>query len=69
MPVLILVAEKDHITPPDAAIPFYEKIPSKDKLMLTVNKAHRPLRKLPFPQDSLGGGDKLDGRKIGLIEI
>ncbi|WP_290900687.1 alpha/beta fold hydrolase [Ferroglobus sp.] len=40
MPTLLLVAEKDHITPPECAKPFYELIPSKDKLMLTVNKGH-----------------------------
>lgn len=40
MPTLVLVAEKDHITPPDCAIPFYEIIPSEDKLMLKVNKGH-----------------------------
>ncbi|AKG91008.1 Poly{3-hydroxyalkanoate} synthetase [Geoglobus ahangari] len=40
MPTLLLVADRDHITPPECAIPFYEKIPSKDKLMLRVNKGH-----------------------------
>ncbi len=40
MPVLILLAEKDHITPPEAAIPFYNLIPSRDKLILSVDKGH-----------------------------
>lgn len=40
MPVLILIAERDHITPPEAAIPFYDLIPSKDKLILSVDKGH-----------------------------
>jgi len=40
MPTLILIAERDHITPPEAAIPFYEKIPSDDKLLLSVDKGH-----------------------------
>lgn len=40
MPVLVLAAEKDHITPPDAVLPFFEKIPSKDKKMLMSDKGH-----------------------------
>jgi polyhydroxyalkanoate synthase len=40
MPTLVIVAERDHITPPDAAIPFYEVIPSKDKLLLKSDKGH-----------------------------
>ena len=40
MPVLVLVAEKDHITPPDAVREFFERIPSKDKKMLVSSKGH-----------------------------
>ncbi len=40
MPVLALYAEKDHITPPSSVIPFLEKIPSKDKKALSVDKGH-----------------------------
>lgn len=40
MPVLVLAAEKDHITPPESVIPFFEKIPSKDKKMLLSEKGH-----------------------------
>lgn len=40
MPVLILAAEKDHITPPDSVIPFFESIPSKDKKLLISDKGH-----------------------------
>lgn len=40
MPVLVLAAKKDHITPPDAVLPFFEKIPSKDKKMLMSEKGH-----------------------------
>ncbi|RLI81350.1 class III poly(R)-hydroxyalkanoic acid synthase subunit PhaC [Archaeoglobales archaeon] len=40
MPILALIAEKDHITPPEATLPFFEKVPSKDKLLLKVDKGH-----------------------------
>lgn len=40
MPVLVLAAEKDHITPPDAVLPFFKAIPSKDKKMLMSDKGH-----------------------------
>lgn len=40
MPVLVLVAEKDHISPPESVKPFLNKISSKDKLLLSVNKGH-----------------------------
>ncbi|MCS7130077.1 MAG: alpha/beta fold hydrolase [Archaeoglobaceae archaeon] len=40
MPVLVLAAEKDHITPPESVIPFFEKIPSRDKKMLLSEKGH-----------------------------
>ncbi len=40
MPTLVLVAERDHITPPEAAVPFYKAIPSKDKLLLSIDKGH-----------------------------
>ena len=40
MPVLVLAAEKDHITPPDSVTDFFEKIPSNDKKMLLSNKGH-----------------------------
>ncbi len=40
MPVLALYAEKDHITPPNSVIPFFEKIPSKDKKAMSVDKGH-----------------------------
>ncbi len=40
MPVLVLAAEKDHITPPDAVMPFFESIPSKDKKLLMSEKGH-----------------------------
>lgn len=40
MPVLALYAEKDHITPPSSVIPFFEKIPSKDKKAMSVDKGH-----------------------------
>ncbi len=40
MPVLVLVAEKDHITPPDAVREFFDRIPSKDKKMLLSDKGH-----------------------------
>ncbi len=40
MPVLALYAEKDHITPPSAVLPFLERIPSKDKRAMSVDKGH-----------------------------
>ena len=40
MPVLVLAAEKDHITPPDAVMPFFEAIPSEDKKILMSDKGH-----------------------------
>ncbi len=40
MPVLVLVAENDHITPPDAVREFFDRIPSKDKKMLLSDKGH-----------------------------
>jgi len=40
MPTLILVAEKDHISPPESVKPFLNKISSNDKLLLSVNKGH-----------------------------
>ncbi|MFN3383756.1 MAG: alpha/beta fold hydrolase [Archaeoglobaceae archaeon] len=40
MPVLALYAEKDHITPPSSVIPFLEKIPSKDKKAMSIDKGH-----------------------------
>ena len=40
VPTLLLVADRDHITPPECAVPFYEMIPSQDKLLLRVNKGH-----------------------------
>jgi len=40
MPVLVLVAERDHISPPESVKPFLNMISSKDKLLLSVNKGH-----------------------------
>ncbi len=40
MPVLVLVAEKDHISPPESVKPFFDKISSKDKLLLSVKRGH-----------------------------
>jgi polyhydroxyalkanoate synthase len=40
MPVLVLAANKDHITPPEGVLPFFEAIPSKDKKMLLSDKGH-----------------------------
>ncbi len=40
MPVLVLAAEKDHITPSDSVMTFFEKIPSKDKKVLLSDKGH-----------------------------
>lgn len=40
MPLLVLVAKKDHITPPESAIPFFEAVPSKDKKLLMSDKGH-----------------------------
>ena len=40
MPLLMLIADKDHITPPESAIPFYEAVPSRDKLLLRLEKGH-----------------------------
>ncbi|AAB90124.1 MULTISPECIES: alpha/beta hydrolase [Archaeoglobus] len=40
MPVLVLAAEKDHITPPESVTAFFEKIPSKDKKLLLSDKGH-----------------------------
>lgn len=40
MPVLILAAARDHITPPESVKPFYDAIPSKDKRMLISDKGH-----------------------------
>ncbi|MCS7122234.1 MAG: alpha/beta fold hydrolase [Archaeoglobaceae archaeon] len=40
MPLLVLVASKDHITPPESAIPFFEAVPSKDKKILMSEKGH-----------------------------
>uniref|UniRef100_A0A7C3RCF7 Alpha/beta fold hydrolase n=1 Tax=Archaeoglobus fulgidus TaxID=2234 RepID=A0A7C3RCF7_ARCFL len=40
MPTLVLVAEKDHITPPESVSQFFEKIPSKDKKMILSEKGH-----------------------------
>lgn len=40
MPTLVLIAERDHITPPEAAKPFYDAIKAEDKLLLSVNKGH-----------------------------
>ena len=40
MPVLVLAAEKDHITPPESVKPFFERIPSKDKKMILSDKGH-----------------------------
>jgi polyhydroxyalkanoate synthase len=38
MPVLVLAAEKDHITPPEFVTAFFEKIPSKDKSCFCLTK-------------------------------
>lgn len=40
MSVLAIVAEKDTLTPPETTIPFFEKIPSKDKKLLVSDKGH-----------------------------
>ncbi|MEM1579018.1 MAG: alpha/beta fold hydrolase [Archaeoglobaceae archaeon] len=40
MPILALYAEKDHITPPESVLPFLERIPSKDKKALSIDKGH-----------------------------
>ncbi len=40
MPVLAIVAEKDNLTPPETTLPFFEKIPSKDKKLLISDKGH-----------------------------
>jgi len=40
MPVLVLAARKDHITPPESVLPFFETIPSKDKKVLMSDKGH-----------------------------
>jgi len=40
MPVLVLAASKDHITPPECVLPFFEAIPSQDKKMLLSDKGH-----------------------------
>lgn len=40
MPTLVIIGEKDHITPPDSAIPFFEAIPAEDKKLLSSKKGH-----------------------------
>jgi polyhydroxyalkanoate synthase len=40
MPILVIAAEKDHITPPEGVTSFFERIPSKDKKMLLSEKGH-----------------------------
>jgi len=40
MPVLTIIAEKDNLTPPETTLPFFEKIPSKDKKLLVSDKGH-----------------------------
>ncbi len=40
MPVLAIIAEKDNLTPPETTLPFFEKIPSKDKRLLISDKGH-----------------------------
>lgn len=40
MPLLVLVASKDHITPPESVLPFFEAVPSTDKKMLLSDKGH-----------------------------
>ncbi len=40
VPTLVIVAEKDHITPPEAAIPFFNAIASRDKKLLVSEKGH-----------------------------
>lgn len=40
MPLLVLAAAKDHITPPESVLPFFEAVPSQDKKMLLSDKGH-----------------------------
>ncbi len=40
MPVIAIIAEKDNLTPPESTLPFFEKIPSKDKKLLVSDKGH-----------------------------
>ncbi len=41
VPMLVIAAEKDHITPPEAAIiPFFNAIASRDKKLLVSEKGH-----------------------------
>jgi len=40
MPLLVLAAAKDHITPPESVLPFFESVPSQDKKMLLSDKGH-----------------------------
>ncbi len=40
MPTLVLVAKKDHITPPESVSQFFERIPAKDKKMILSEKGH-----------------------------
>ncbi len=40
VPTLVIVAERDHITPPEAAIPFFNAIASRDKKLLVSEKGH-----------------------------
>lgn len=40
MPVLVIVASKDHIVPPESSIPFFEAVPSRDKKLIVSDKGH-----------------------------
>lgn len=41
MPVLVLAAEKDHTTLPDAVLPFFDAIPSKEKTADVEQRSYR----------------------------
>ncbi|WP_202319426.1 alpha/beta fold hydrolase [Archaeoglobus neptunius] len=40
MPTLIIAGQKDHITPPESASSFFERIPSKDKKLILSDRGH-----------------------------
>lgn len=40
MPILVIVASKDHIVPPESSIPLLEAVPSRDKRLIVVDKGH-----------------------------
>jgi polyhydroxyalkanoate synthase len=40
MPTLALVANRDHIVPPESATPLLDKISSTDKQLMTVDRGH-----------------------------